>query len=450
MKAAFDTIAAIATARGRGAIGVLRLSGPMTASVIDRLFASGSGRKAKTMGNFRLRFGDLLNASGEAIDSGLVFFASAPRSYTGEDYAEIFCHGNPAILEKLLASAISSGAVAAPPGEFTRRAFLNGKMDLTQCEGVDELIRASGEKHLSAAWRLQRGDLKAKLDPVSEKLSRAFAHIQGSIEFSDDVAEDVSNWKRAVSEAREEIGNILKNSEVSAKIRDGLIVAIAGKPNAGKSSLFNALINEERALVTKVAGTTRDTLSAELEVSGLNITLLDTAGLRKTKAAVEALGVARAIENLDKADAIIWTVDGTKKMTPSEEREINKWQAEKPVLVLRTKSDLMKTKDASGALLSSSVSGEGLDEIRSFLKATAEKVLSGGESVILLKARHCELLKNALENLKAAESGLASGEYLELCAKELELALASIWEVTGQKTPNEILDIIFGEFCVGK
>lgn len=450
MQAAFDTIAAIATARGRGAIGVLRLSGPMTESVMDRLFAARSGRKAKAMGDFRLRFGDLLNASGEAIDSGLAFFARAPKSYTGEDYAEIFCHGNPAILEKLLASALCSGAVAAPPGEFTRRAFLNGKMDLTQCEGVDELIRANGEKHLSAAWRLQRGDLKAKLDPVSEKLSRTFAHIQGAIEFSDDVAEDTSTWKNAVSEAREEIGNILKNAEVSAKIRDGLIVAIAGKPNAGKSSLFNALINEERALVTNVAGTTRDTLSAELEVSGLNITLLDTAGLRKTRGTVEALGVARAIETLDKADAVIWTIDGTKKLSASEEKEIKKWQAVKPVLVLRTKSDLMENKDASGTTLSSAVSGEGLDVVREFLKTTAEKVLSGEENVILLKARHCELLKNALKNLKAAESGFASGEYLELCAKELELALASIWEVTGQKTPNEILDIIFGEFCVGK
>jgi len=450
MQAAFDTIAAIATARGRGAIGVLRLSGPMTESVMDRLFASRSGRKAKAMGDFRLRFGDLLNASGEAIDSGLAFFARAPKSYTGEDYAEIFCHGNPAILEKLLASALESGAVSAPPGEFTRRAFLNGKMDLTQCEGVDELIRANGEKHLSAAWRLQRGDLKAKLDPISEKLSRTFAHIQGAIEFSDDVAEDAASWKNSVSEAKAAIAELLKNAEVSAKIRDGLIVAIAGKPNAGKSSLFNALINEERALVTKVAGTTRDTISAELEVSGLNVTLLDTAGLRKTKGTVESLGVARAIENLGKADAIIWTVDGTKKTSAAEEKEIKKWQAEKPVLVLRTKSDLITDKDASNALLSSAVSGEGLDEIKAFLKTTAEKVLSGEENVILLKARHSELLKEALKNLEAAESGLASGEYLELCAKELELALASVWEVTGQKTPNEILDIIFGEFCVGK
>jgi len=402
------------------------------------------------MGDFRLRFGDLLNASGEAIDSGLAFFARAPKSYTGEDYAEIFCHGNPAILEKLLASALESGAVSAPPGEFTRRAFLNGKMDLTQCEGVDELIRANGEKHLSAAWRLQRGDLKAKLDPISEKLSRTFAHIQGAIEFSDDVAEDAASWKNSVSEAKAAIAELLKNAEVSAKIRDGLIVAIAGKPNAGKSSLFNALINEERALVTKVAGTTRDTISAELEVSGLNVTLLDTAGLRKTKGTVESLGVARAIENLGKADAIIWTVDGTKKTSAAEEKEIKKWQAEKPVLVLRTKSDLITDKDASNALLSSAVSGEGLDEIKAFLKTTAEKVLSGEENVILLKARHSELLKEALKNLEAAESGLASGEYLELCAKELELALASVWEVTGQKTPNEILDIIFGEFCVGK
>ena len=450
MQAAFDTIAAIATARGRGAIGVLRLSGPMTESVMDKLFSSSSGRKTAGFGSFKLRFGDIKNASGEPIDSGLAFFSRAPKSYTGEDYAEIFCHGNPVILEKVLESALHSGAIIAPPGEFTRRAFLNGKMDLTQCEGVDELIRANGEKHLSASWRLQRGDLKAKLDPVSEKLSRVFAHIQGAIEFSDDVAEDTSTWKNAVSEAREEIGNILKNAEVSAKIRDGLIVAIAGKPNAGKSSLFNALINEERALVTNVAGTTRDTLSAELEVSGLNITLLDTAGLRKTRGTVEALGVARAIETLDKADAVIWTVDGTKKTSPAEEKEIKKWQAEKPVLVLKTKSDLLNDKAVSGVLLSSAVSGEGLDEVREFLKTTAEKVLSGEENVILLKARHSELLKEALKNLETAESGLASGEYLELCAKELELALASIWEVTGQKTPNEILDIIFGEFCVGK
>ena len=337
MQAAFDTIAAIATARGRGAIGVLRLSGPMTESVMDKLFSSASGRKTAGFGNFKLRFGDIKNSLGEPIDSGLAFFSRAPKSYTGEDYAEIFCHGNPVILEKVLESALHSGAIIAPPGEFTRRAFLNGKMDLTQSEGVDELIRASSEKHLSAAWRLQRGDLKAKLEPISEKLSRTFAHIQGAIEFSDDVADDAAAWKRSVSEAIGEIKELLKNAEVSAKLRDGLIVAIAGKPNAGKSSLFNALIKEDRALVTKVAGTTRDTISAELEVSGLNVTLLDTAGLRKAKGTVEALGVERAIETLEKADAIIWTIDGTKKPSAAEEKEIKKWQAVKPVLVLTTK-----------------------------------------------------------------------------------------------------------------
>ncbi|MBR6463428.1 tRNA uridine-5-carboxymethylaminomethyl(34) synthesis GTPase MnmE [bacterium] len=450
MQAAFDTIAAIATARGRGAIGVLRLSGPMTESVMDKLFSSASGRKTAGFGNFKLRFGDIKNSSGEPIDSGLAFFSRAPKSYTGEDYAEIFCHGNPVILEKVLESALHSGAIIAPPGEFTRRAFLNGKMDLTQSEGVDELIRASSEKHLGAAWRLQRGDLKAKLEPISEKLSRTFAHIQGAIEFSDDVADDAAAWKRSVSEAIGEIKELLKNAEVSAKLRDGLIVAIAGKPNAGKSSLFNALIKEDRALVTKVAGTTRDTISAELEVSGLNVTLLDTAGLRKAKGTVEALGVERAIETLEKADAIIWTLDGTKKTSAAEEKEIKKWQALKPVLVLTTKSDLLENKGSSDTLLSSAVSGEGLDKVREFLKTTAEKALCGEESVILLKARHSELLKSALENLSAAESGFASGKYLELCADEIGSALSSLWEVTGKKTPNEILDIIFGEFCVGK
>ena len=199
-----------------------------------------------------------------------------------------------------------------------------------------------------------------------------------------------------------------------------------------------------------MAGTTRDTISAELEVSGLNVTLLDTAGLRKAKGTVEALGVERAIETLEKADAIIWTLDGTKKTSAAEEKEIKKWQAVKPVLVLTTKSDLLENKGSSDTLLSSAVSGEGLDKVREFLKTTAEKALCGEESVILLKARHSELLKAALENLSAAESGFASGKYLELCADEIGSALSSLWEVTGRKTPNEILDIIFGEFCVGK
>ncbi|MBO7543647.1 tRNA uridine-5-carboxymethylaminomethyl(34) synthesis GTPase MnmE [bacterium] len=449
MQAAFDTIAAIATARGRGAIGVLRISGPMTESVVDRLFSAKAGLKAEDFGDLKLRFGSFRDSDGEVLDNGLVFFSKAPKSYTGEDYAELQCHGNPYIMEKLLASAVSSGAVPAPPGEFTRRAFLNGKMDLTECEGVDELIRASSKKYASAAFRLQNGELRKKLEPISEALSRVYAHIQGAIEFSDDVNEDRSMWSAPLDAAVSSLREILSSAEVSRKVRDGLLVAIAGKPNAGKSSLFNALLEEDRALVTSVAGTTRDTLSEEIEIAGLNVILMDTAGLRKAKGEVEALGVERSLKNIDIADAVIWLSDGAKKMSAEEKDLVKEWSARKPLLLLSSKSDLAGSK-IEGAQAVSCVTKEGLKEVRDFLYKTAQEMLEGHEDLILLRSRHQELLESALESVEKAFSGLQKGEYLELIAEELGSALERIWEVTGKKTPNEILDIIFREFCVGK
>ena len=449
MQAAFDTIAAAATARGRGAIGVLRISGPMTEKVIDGLFSAKAGLKATDFGDFKLRFGSFRDAEGETLDNGLVFLAKAPKSYTGEDYAELQCHGNPFIMEKLLAAALSFGAVAAPPGEFTRRAFLNGKMDLTECEGVDELIRASSSKYASAAYRLQQGGLRKKLEPISESLSRVYAHIQGAIEFSDDVGENRSAWASALESAVASLREILASAELSKKVREGLLVAIAGKPNAGKSSLFNALLEEDRALVTSVAGTTRDTLSAELEIAGLNVILMDTAGLRKAKGEVEALGVERSLKNIENADAVIWLSDSTKKLTAKEMETIEAWRAKKPLLLLSSKSDLGDAK-IKGARSVSCVTKEGLREVRDFLFRTARDILAGHEDVILLKARHQELLKTALASCEKARAGIEPGGYLELCAEELGAALESVWEVTGRTTPNEILDIIFREFCVGK
>lgn len=448
MREDFETIAAVATARGRGAIGVLRISGPRTKEVLDKVFHAKKGMKAEKFGSFRLRFGSFTNASGETIDSGLAFFAKGPKSYTGEDYAEFFCHGNPLILKEVLDSALKAGASPAGPGEFTRRAFLMGKMDLSQCEGVDELIRANSTAYASAAWRLQNGDLRRKLEPLAERLNKVFAHMQGAIEFPEDIIEDRGKWLSEAKKAIEILKGILKDSKTSAKVRDGLRVAIAGRPNAGKSSLFNFLLKEERALVTQVPGTTRDVLQGELEIAGLNIVLYDTAGLRNAKGKIEALGVAKAREILENSDALIWLFDGQKKISAKEKAEVSAWSARKPVLALTSKSDLGGSNEDSPAC--STLSGEGADLIRAFLKDQAEKILKGSEDLILLKARHEELLKKALSNLKKACDGLAKGAFSELAASDLEKGLENIWEVTGRVTPNEILDIVFGEFCVGK
>ncbi|MBR5624651.1 tRNA uridine-5-carboxymethylaminomethyl(34) synthesis GTPase MnmE [bacterium] len=448
MREDFETIAAIATARGRGAIGVLRISGPQTKEVLDKVFRARKGMKSEKFGSFRLRFGSFTSASGETIDSGLAFFAKGPKSYTGEDYAELFCHGNPLILEEVLNSVLKSGASPAKPGEFTRRAFLMGKMDLTQCEGVDELIRANSVAYAGAAFRLQDGELRRKLEPLAESLNKVFAHMQGAIEFPEDIIEDRGKWLSESKKAIEILKGILKDSKTSAKVKDGLRVAIAGRPNAGKSSLFNFLLKEERALVTKVPGTTRDVLQGELEIAGLNIIIYDTAGLREAKGKIEALGVAKAEKILEDSDAVIWLFDGQKKISAKEKEELNCWRAKKPVLALVSKSDLGSAQE--GFLSCSSLSGEGAELIRAFLKEQAEELLKDHEDLILLKARHEKLLKEALASLKKVCSGLEKGAFSELVASDLETGLEKIWEVTGRVTPNEILDIVFGEFCVGK
>lgn len=447
MREAFETIAAVASARGRGAIGVIRISGPQTKEVLDKAFCSRKGLKAEKFGSFRLRFGNIRNASGDFIDSGLAFFAKGPDSYTGEDYAEIFCHGNPFLTEEILRSLQAAGAHAAKPGEFTRRAFLTGKMDLSQCEGVDELIRANSKAYAGAAWRLQDGSLRRKLEPIAETLNRVFAHMQGAIEFPEDVGEDNKKWLATLKECAEDLKGILKDSKTSAKVKDGLRAAIAGRPNAGKSSLFNSLLKEERALVTTVAGTTRDVLQGELEIGGVNVILFDTAGLRTAKGKIEALGVEKAKEIMDASDCVIWLTDGAKKLSLKEKEEIAYWSERKPLLAIRSKSDLKPEGVLPGC---SAITGEGLEKIREFLEKLSYDLLRGHEDLILLKARHEELLSAALESLEKACAGLRRGAFLELAASDLETSLENIWEVTGRVTPNEILDIIFGEFCVGK
>ena len=438
MKAGLATIAALATAPFPGALAVIRISGTETGEILQKIFRP---RHPGAFRPFGLKTGDFVSPEGEILDSGLAVFMPGPNSYTGEDYAELNLHGNPLLAARVLEALINYGVRQALPGEFTQRAFLLGKMDLSQCEGVDELLRASNPAACRAAWRLQNGELRKQLENSSTLAKRTLAGLQGAIEFGDDVAENRPLWRANLETILKDLEKILATAGSARIARDGLCVVICGKPNAGKSSLFNALLCEERALVAKVPGTTRDVLSGEILLGNLPVKIYDTAGLRNAKGKVEAMSVKRSEETLKQADLIIYVADG-RHPVPLEKRY------RVPLIKLQSKADL-QTPLLRGYTPFSSKTGEGLEAIKNLILKKGGALLKEGESLVALRARHLDLLKRGVKATKSGLKNLGS-PYLELVSEDVSDLVSSLGEITGETTPEEILDLIFREFCVGK
>ena len=439
-----DTIFALSSGRPRSAIAVVRISGPRAGQALEVL---GAGRPMAR----RATRATLLGADGAAIDDGLVLWFPHPASATGEDVAELHVHGSQAVLAALFdALGKIDGLRAAEAGEFTRRAFENGKLDLTATEGLADLIDAETEMQRRQALRQLKGFLGRRAEAWRAKIIEACALIEAGIDFSDegDVPAELMQTALAVAATlRDEIEESLGKSARSERLREGLVVAIAGPPNAGKSTLLNRLANRDAAIVSPHAGTTRDVIEVHLDLAGYPLVLIDTAGIRDSTDPVEQEGVRRARQRASEADLVLWLVDVSGRDEPSREK------FEAAIWTVVNKIDLaperaVRRSEARGVFFISAETGQGVDRLTGALGDFARSYFGAGESGLVSRARHRGLLQDAVQSLDRATRSTQLGE--EIVAAELRAAAQALGRLTGRVDVEDILDKIFKDFCIGK
>ncbi|WP_034388245.1 tRNA uridine-5-carboxymethylaminomethyl(34) synthesis GTPase MnmE [Deinococcus sp. YIM 77859] len=432
-----DTIAAIATAPGSAGVGIVRISGPEALTVADGVFRA-RRRPSETRGG-RFLFGRLVGEDGEVLDEGLCLVFRAPRSYTGEDVAELQTHGSPAVLARVLARVLELGARPARPGEFTLRAYLAGRLDLAQAEAVLELVNAGTETARRQAALGLCGALGERVERVATQVTRTLAALQAMLDYPEEgVPEEDRTVPLAAAEA--ELTALVGTARAGQVATRGARLALIGRPNAGKSSLLNALLGYERSIVTPLPGTTRDYLEAQLSLAGVPVTLVDTAGLRETEDVVEAAGVRQAVNLASQADLVLVLEDG------SQAREALPLLLSPggTVLRVRTKADLPAAWEDPAALPVSAVTGEGLPELRAAIQAALLGDAARGEAWLTTE-RQADAARRALAHVQAART-LPD----DLAGYELEEALRALAELTGRDVQEDVVDAVFRNFCVGK
>ena len=451
-----DTIAAIATGRELSAIGIVRLSGPDAIRFADQLFRPVKGKILAERRDRSLAYGELRDRAGKLLDLCLCTISRGPESYTGEDTAEFQCHGSPVLLRLLLQELFALGARQAGPGEFTRRAFLNGRMDLSCAEAVIDLIDAESAEAVTNAAAQLSGTLSRKIGEIYERLTDMSAHFHAVLDYPDEDIEDFEaiNYAGMLEESGHILERLLRSAGRGAQMKSGIPAAIIGPPNAGKSSLLNALLGYERAIVTDVPGTTRDTVEEKLILAGRRFRLTDTAGIRETEDRVERLGVERSRNAAERAELVLAVLDGSRKQEQeSVEKVLKMAEAAPKALVLLTKADLGEPmwlpETGLKVLRLSSLTGEGLDKLEEALtELFPDEGIPAGE--ILTNLRQEDAVRRALESLQAAQEALRIGATPDLILTEAEEAMQALGEITGACIREDITDRIFSRFCVGK
>jgi len=458
-----DTIAAIATPLGEGGLAVLRISGPEALLIGDRCFKP-AGRSAPRLSNaptHTVHFGHILN-KGKRVDEALVTVMLAPRTFTREHVIEIACHGGVLPAKMVLETVLQNGARLATPGEFTRRAFLNGRIDLAQAEAVADLIHSRTELALRAASEQLAGKLSHHINKLRDQLMQTLAHIEAHIDFPD---EDIAPDTRAQLIARlqsvaDAIERFLRHASEGQILRRGIRVAIAGRPNAGKSSLLNQLLGRDRAIVSVIPGTTRDTIEETANIRGLPIIFIDTAGLREARDEIEIEGIRRSRESFQNAEFILHVLDSSEPLTQADRMYLEEFSAKKRILVLN-KTDLpeqfhfgrAKVEAMSHAAMVrvSCLTGDGLEDLKDAIKELAWSGEIRAEMLeVMINARHQEALERSHEAVLRTLEALGTGISVELAALDLRLAVNAIGEIVGQTTNEDLLDMIFSQFCIGK
>lgn len=442
MNYTFDTICAIATPLSKGGIGVIRVSGEDAIEIVQKIFTKKIIPKAINHG--------WICENDKKIDEVIVLPFIAPHSYTGENVAEIQTHGSPVVINQILNMILDKGARLAQRGEFTKRAFLNHKMDLSQAEAVLDLINAKTQKSANSAAGSLSGLLKIKIEEIKSKISSILGKIIASLDFPQDVAEvDYEEIITEVQGAINEINDILKNAKMHNILRQGIKIAVAGRPNAGKSSLFNTLLNLKRAIVTEIEGTTRDTITETLEINGISATLIDTAGIRdKSADKVEKIGIEQSKSAIEEADIVLCLYDGQIGICEADEKIFNLAQDKKRIIV-RTKCDLCNNQTENNEISISSKTKEGIEELK---KAIYEEIsdLNPTQSEFLTNQRQQYCLKKSLEALENALNGAKSNELQDLISIDLKASITCLGEISGEVITEDILNDIFMNFCIGK
>lgn len=456
-----ETISAVITALGEGAVGIVRVSGPGALAVGERLFKAASGRPLADYPVNTLVYGHVYDSDGSLVDEVLTVYMRGPRSYTAEDVVEIQCHGGLQSLKKILALTYAAGARPAEPGEFTKRAFLNGRIDLTQAEAVMDIIRSRSEASLKLAARQQQGQLARTLRELRRDLLDVVVNLEAVIDYPEEDIEDVTYGRvqDSIGVCSAKIAKLLANAHTGKILREGLRTAIVGRPNVGKSSLLNALLREDRAIVSQYAGTTRDVIEEQLLLDGVPLVLADTAGIRSTEDFVEKIGVEKSRKLLQEAELVVCVIDGSEGLT-EEDENILQAAAGKPCVIIVNKSDLALQVDIEAlrrrfggdrVMTLSAKTLSGVEDFSAWLKNYvygSEGAL--GDGVYVQNARQERLLRQAWQSL--AEAGGAAEAMLpyDCIVIDVRMAIDLLGEITGDTVQDEIINEIFSRFCIGK
>ncbi|MBB1140794.1 tRNA uridine-5-carboxymethylaminomethyl(34) synthesis GTPase MnmE [Myroides sp. WP-1] len=459
-----DTIVALATPSGAGAIAIIRVSGKEAISLVNGIFQSIKNKDLTKQKTHTLHLGHIVDGE-RMLDQVLVSVFKGPNSYTGEDTIEISCHGSTFIQQQIIQLCLRKGAKMAQPGEFTMRAFLNGKLDLSQAEAVADLIASDNEASHQIAMQQMRGGFSNEIALLREQLLNFASLIELELDFSEEDVEfaDRTQFKALVERIEFVLKRLIDSFAVGNVIKNGIPVAIVGEPNVGKSTLLNALLNEERAIVSDIAGTTRDTIEDELVIDGIGFRFIDTAGIRDTKDVVESIGIQKTFEKIEAAQVVIYLIDGGKLNTQSIDQinvELEKLKNKyplKPLLVVCNKQDLLSQDQIDlfqskieNLMLMSAKANLGIDELKQTLLGFVNTGALRNNETIVTNTRHYDSLLKALEEIEKVKWGLQTNLSADLMAIDIRQALYFFGEITGQVTNDELLGNIFANFCIGK
>jgi tRNA modification GTPase len=469
-----DTICAIATPSGEGGIGIIRVSGEKAIEIASEVVRLTSGQSLSEVASHTLWHADIVGALSEnplrpgpastSIDEALAVVMRAPRSYTAEDVVEIHCHGGPFVLQYLCETLVANGARLAQPGEFTKRAFLNGKLDLTQAEAVLDTIRAKTATSLRLAQEQLRGSLSREVDRIRQRLVHLLAHVEAAIDFTEEGITFIHEREllQGVETTLEDLSRLVESYQEGRILREGITAAIVGRPNVGKSSLLNALLRTDRAIVTPIPGTTRDVLEETLNIRGVPVRLLDTAGLRDTTDLVEQEGVRRSRAAMEQADLLLVLLDGSVPLEP-EDRVLVASGRDKKVVLVFNKTDLpigispedhqvlRQAVTAEATVWISAKTGAGLDDLRDTIRnLLLRPEFEPGERAVVTTLRHRTGLVKAIEALHRSLESIKGGLFSEFVALDLRGALDALGDIIGATTTDDILEYVFSQFCIGK
>ena len=456
-----DVIAAISTPVGTGGIGIVRLSGAESLQVADRVFVSPSGKSVTSFPSHTIHYGHVVGGDGAVIDEVMLTVMRAPKTYTREDIVEINCHGGNVVVGMVLQAVIDAGARLADPGEFTQRAFVNGRIDLSQAEAVMDVIDAKTEAGVSYSLNQLSGGLSKKYQGIDDELLHLLTYIDAALDYPEYDVEEVTENEldQNIHHMIDEIDDLLQSAKVGKVVRDGIDTVILGEPNVGKSSLMNKLLHEEKALVTNIPGTTRDTIEDYLNIGGVPFHIIDTAGIRETDDVIEKMGVERAKQMVNQAELVLYIEDVSRETSNGDQKWMSLLEGKK-VLHIYNKSDLIDEDDqaslkdhlSDNQIVLSVKSEEGLQT----LKQKMVEMAVGSDSVvrkddpIVSNVRHISLLKQVRQNLESALESMAMGMSVDIVAIDLKDALDNLRKITGQSLGDDIIDQIFANFCLGK